>query len=113
MASSRHIVPVDYSSITIADTAGTILTLADSGSPSTLPVGAQSFKGILETGAVRVRMDGTAPTDSEGELAAVGAEVILDASLIANAQFIRDTGTSGVLKGHYYNVEASVLLGGG
>jgi hypothetical protein len=113
VASSRHIVAIDFGSYLITDTAGDLFSFAESGSPSTLPTGTQSFKGILETAAVRIRIDGTAPTATEGELIASTSEVILDESVIAAAQFIRDTATDGVLKGHFYNVEASVLLGGG
>ena len=113
MASSRHIVPIDYGSYTIDDTAGSLFSFADAGSPSSLPTSAQCFKGRLETAAIRVRMDGTNPTVDEGELVDTGDDLLLDESVIARAVFIRDTSTSGVLKGHFYNAEASVFLGGG
>ena len=47
--------PVGYTSFTIAATAGTIFSLADSGMPTKPPAGAVCFLGTLETAQVRVR----------------------------------------------------------
>ena len=86
------------------------LTIADSATTLTGGVtGAKSFTGKLETGPVRARGDGSAPTTSEGILISVGDVVTLSSSQIDNMQFIRTTSTSGVLKGHYFSIEAAPL----
>lgn len=108
--------PLDYGSYTITGTAGSLLSFADSGSPGTsiaMPQGAKSFRGVLETASVRVRMDGSPVTATEGELIDVGATVVLsiDEAHMAGA-FIRTGGASGVLKGHFYDVDASAFEGG-
>ena len=97
----------DYGSITIADTAGTLFTLADAGMPTTMPSATKSFTGFLETAAIRARGDGTAPTTTEGQLINVGDEIILSESEIRRMQFVRTGATSGVIKGHYSTAEPS------
>ena len=74
--------------------------------------GAKSFVGTVETGAIRMRGDGTDPTPSEGQLFDTGSVIVLSESDIDSAKFIRDTGTSGVLKGHFYNADASTFAAG-
>ena len=74
--------------------------------------GAKSFVGTVETGAIRMRGDGTDPTTSEGQLFDTGSVIGLSESDIDSAKFIRDTGTSGVLKGHFYNADASTFAAG-
>ena len=74
--------------------------------------GAKSFVGTGETGAIRMRGDGTDPTTSEGQLFDTGSVIVLSESDIVSAKFIRDTGTSGVLKGHFYNADASTFAAG-
>ena len=106
---ARNINVVDYDVVTITDTAGTIV---DRGALSAVPVEAHSFQGILETATARMRGDGVAPTASEGVLISLGDKVTLDINQIDVMNFIRTGATSGVLRGHYFNVEASVLLGG-
>lgn len=101
---------VDYLSATVATTAGTILALADGGAVSK-PSAAKCFIGSLETAQLRARGDGTAPTSSEGELVNVGDTVMLDESEIGAMNFIRTGATSGVLKGHFYDAELSLLVG--
>ena len=108
---ARQPAPVDYTSATIAGTAGTILGLADSGFPTTLPVAAKCFVGRVETAPIRARGDGTAPTTTEGELYHPGDPVLLSETEIGGKQFIRTTSTSGIIKGHFYNVELDVLVG--
>jgi hypothetical protein len=107
----RNINAVDYGSYTITGTAGKFLSFADSGFPSTMPSGALSFKGRVETASFRARDDGTDPTASEGELVEVGDDVILSRSMLDKGAYIRVGSTSAVVKGHFYNVEAAVLLG--
>ena len=108
--------PLDYGSYTITGTAGTLLSFADTGSPGSkdaLPAGAKSFRGTLETGAVRARLDGTAVTATEGELIEVGTQMILDVAEMSLPQsFIRTGGASGVLRGHFFDIEPTVLVGG-
>ena len=102
---------IDYTSATIAATSGTILALADGGMPTTLPYRALSFKGKLETGQVRARGDGTAATSTEGEVVDIGDTIFLSQTEIGVVQFIRTGGTSGVIKGHFYDVPANELPG--
>ena len=74
--------------------------------------GAKCFVGTVETGAIRMRGDGTNPTTSEGQLFDTGSVIVLAESDFDTAKFIRDTGTSGVLKGHFYNADASTFAAG-
>ena len=112
----RSINALDYGSYTITATAGSLFSFADSGSPAALPSLAKSYMGRLQDSSIRARGDATNPTATEGELIESGQLVILDdAELGAGGGqilFIRTGGVSGVLKGHFYNVEASVLIGG-
>jgi len=101
---------VDYDVITVADTANDIISL---GALTALPTSAKSFTGVLETAGIRARGDGTDPTASEGVLISPGAVIYLSSSDIANMKFIRDTSTSGVIRGHYYDVEVGPLIGKG
>jgi|TARA_Y100000034_G_scaffold37520_1_gene46112 hypothetical protein len=96
--------PVGYESLPIAATA-----VALTGGVTS----ALSFVGTLETAQVRSRGDGTDPTSSEGEIINVFSKVVLSESEINNTKFIRTGATSGVLKGHYYSVEATAFSGGG
>lgn len=110
---ARQIIPLDYGSYTITATAGLLFTFTDTGSPSTPVTTANSFEGVLETASVRARGDGTGPTATEGQLIEIGNKIILSVSDMANMRFIRTGSVSGVLKGHFYNVEADVLIGSG
>ena len=92
-----------YTSFTIGATAGTMFGLADSGMLTKPPEGAQSFSGVLETGAVRARGDATAPTTTQGQLVSVGDVVYLSQAEFNRTRFIA-TGASGVVKGHFYDV---------
>jgi hypothetical protein len=105
----RNIHVKDYDTIAVSSSAGTLVSL---GGLSATPDGARSFQGTVETSSIRMRGDGTAPTTSEGQLLSVGSKVTVDESEFSSTQFIRDGTVDGVLKGHYYNVEAIVLLGG-
>lgn len=98
---ARQWVPAGYETLTIAASA---LTLASV--PSGL---AKSFIGTLETGQVRYRGDGSAPTASEGQLLEVGDSIVMSEGEFASMQFIRTGSTSGVLKGHYYTVEPDIF----
>ena len=95
---------VGYESLTVSDTAGGL-----TGGVT----GTQSFVGRLETAQIRYRTDGTDPTSGEGVLMNVGDQIVLSYSEIKAASFIRTGDTSGVLKGHFYNIEATVFSGAG
>lgn len=100
---------VDYAAITVANSAGTILGLAS----ISLPTSAKSFVGTLETAPIRARGDGTSPTTSEGVLLNAGDTVVLSENEISNMEFIRTTSTSGVIRGHFYSIEATAFSSGG
>ena len=101
---------LDYTSGTISDSAVTILGMG-SALITTIPTGARSFVGTIESAAVRARGDGTSPTASEGQLIASGDIVYLGESEFASMEFIRDASTDAELRGHFYNVEVDVILG--
>ena len=107
---SRQPQALDYTSGTISDSAVTILGMG-SALISTIPTGARSFVGTIESAAVRARGDGTAPTGSEGQLIGSGDVVYLGESEFTSMEFIRDTSTDAELRGHFYNVEVDVILG--
>jgi hypothetical protein len=104
---------LDFGHYVITATAGNLLSFAESGSPSTIPAGAHSFKGRLETADIRARWDDTNPTATVGELIPTGDDILLDFTMITKYLFIRTGGTSAVLMGHFYQVEAHYFLGGG
>tara|TARA_Y100000401_G_C8292561_1_gene209558 strand:- start:188 stop:523 length:336 start_codon:yes stop_codon:yes gene_type:complete len=101
---------LDYTSGTISDSAVTILGMG-SALITTIPTGARSFVGTIESAAVRARGDGTSPTGSEGQLIGSGDVVYLGESEFTSMEFIRDTSTDAELRGHFYNVEVDVILG--
>tara|TARA_R100000315_G_C5201258_1_gene118351 strand:- start:15 stop:350 length:336 start_codon:yes stop_codon:yes gene_type:complete len=101
---------LDYTSGTISDSAVTILGMG-SALITTIPTGARSFVGTIESAAVRARGDGTSPTGSEGQLIGSGDVVYLGESEFSTMEFIRDTSTDAELRGHFYNVEVDVILG--
>ena len=101
---------VRYLAATIADTAGTVLALAD-GAPVTHTGAFRSFVGVLETAQVRARGDGTIPSTTEGEVINPLAIIYLSESDLQKMQFIRTGATSATLKGHIYNVTLPELLG--
>jgi hypothetical protein len=106
---SRQPQAVDYTSVTIAGSA--INIFGNDALVTSAPTGARSFVGTLETAAIRARGDGTDPTGSEGILIGSGDQVYLGETEFNQMKFIRDTSTSGILKGHFYNVEVDVILG--
>ena len=101
---------LDYTSGTISAAAVTILGMG-SALITTIPTGARSFVGTIESAAVRARGDGTSPTGSEGQLIGSGDVVYLGESEFTSMEFIRDTSTDAELRGHFYNVEVDVILG--
>ena len=107
---SRQPQALDYTSGTISDSAVTILGMG-SALITTIPTGARSFVGTIESAAVRARGDGSAPTGAEGQLIGAGDVVYLGESEFSSMEFIADTGTDAELRGHFYNVEVDVILG--
>jgi acyl-coenzyme A thioesterase PaaI-like protein len=91
-----------YQALTIADTA---VGLA---AATTDPTGHQQMQyglGRLETADVRYRMDGTAPTSTEGVLLATGSLIELNGhDALKRIKFIR-TGSSAVLRIHCWPVK--------
>lgn len=86
---------VGYESITVANTAIGLSTT------SYAPVGQQMAMCVarLETAEVRYRLDGTAPTTTEGMLLEPGETVRLETSgQMVDAKFIRTGAVSGTLK---------------
>lgn len=87
-----------YESVTVTGTAGglTASTFFIPQHPATRAL------LTLETGEIRFRYDGTAPTASEGHLLEAGQQLeLLGTAAIANFKAIRTTSTSGVLKVSY------------
>ena len=84
----------EYESLTIADTALGLTASKISG---------QSVAFItVETAQIRFRLDGTAPTASEGHLLEAGDDLTLEgATTMASFKVIRTTATSAVLKCSY------------
>jgi hypothetical protein len=105
---ARNIKNVDYDSLTITDTATSFTAALDN--LTAIPTGAKSFVGIIESADIRVRDDGTAATSAEGVLYVNGSEVVFDESEFG-ASLIRAAGTNATIRGHFVNVEASVLMG--
>jgi hypothetical protein len=91
---------VGFEKLAVADTA---LGLAS------IPTGARSFIGTVETATIRYRGDGSDSATATGELFLVGDKIVLSESEIANASFVRATGSSGTIQGHYYNIEAGQI----
>ena len=108
---SRAPAATDFSSFTITTSAGTLFSFADDGMPSSVPAGTKSFKGRIESGKFRARLDGSAASTTIGELYESGEDILFSESMISQASLCATTGTS-VLQGHFYNVESDVFLGG-
>jgi len=101
---SRHTAgqyyPVDYESITVADTAIGFTSSKISPSSSTR----KPARAIItvETAQIRYRVDGTDPTSSEGHILEINDVLILiGTESIRNFKAIRTTSTSGVIKVTY------------
>ena len=101
---------VDYTSVTVDGTAATIFTLTSALVTSKTGL-MKCFVGVLETAAIRARGDGTAVTAAEGQLIGVGDVIYMTESELERTTFIADTGTSGYLRGHFYDVEVPNLIG--
>ena len=107
---SRQPQALDYTSGTVSNSAVTILGMG-SALITTIPTGARSFVGVVESASIRARGDGTAPTASEGQLIASGDTIYLGDSEFTSMEFIRVTSTDAEVRGHFYNVEVDVILG--
>ena len=95
--------PIDYSTLTVTDSA---VTLATSCVP-TLPSGAKGAIITLEDAQVRFRSDGTAASSTEGHTLSLGQTLTYDSwsvpkqnwrTVFNKLSFIRVTGVSGKLK---------------
>lgn len=90
-------VPVSYEVVTLDATVGGI-----GFTSTTLTVNGQqvrSCSGVLENGAIRFRVDTTAPTAANGTPASVGQFIQIDGfTALSRFHGIRTTGTSGVIR---------------
>jgi len=88
--------PLDHEAITVADSA--------IGLTSATYLDATRAEMTLETAQVRIWVDGTDPTTSEGHIVEVGDIIVLNSvAQIAMFKAIRIGGTSGVLKVTYFH----------
>ena len=102
---------VDYTSFEVANTAANIFNLTSALVTSKTGL-MKCFVGVLETAAVRARGDGTAVTAAEGQLIGVGDIIYMTESELEKTTFINDSaGTSGYIRGHFYDVEVPNLIG--
>lgn len=94
--------PLDYESITVTDTAESLTS--GTFKPVSTPEHAWAKRAFItaETAQMRYRLDGTAPTSSEGHILNVGDILTLDGiANISRFQIIRTGSTSGVIKISY------------
>ena len=100
--------PIDFSTLTVTDTA---VTLATGCSPA-MPAGAKGALITLETAQVRFRSDGEAASSTVGHKMYVGDALCYDSWSVPKENwrtefnklsFIRIAGTSGVLSISWYD----------
>ena len=102
---------VDYTSVTVDNTAATIFALTSALVTSKTGL-MKCFVGTVETAAIRARGDGTAVTAAEGQLISAGDVIYMTESELEKTTFINDSaGTSGYIRGHFYDVEVPNLIG--
>jgi len=94
---------VDYATLTVEDSA---VGLADASPAYTAGHDVTGILATVETADVRVRMDGSAATTSEGHILHVGDVLDMSddnwTSVLPNLSFIRDGAISGVVKLTYF-----------
>ena len=94
---------IDYATLAVGASA---VDLINDGSPA-LPAKAKRAYISNETGAVRWRADGTAPTADEGHLLAAADSISFTGanyrSLLEKIEFIADTVTAGAVKITYFD----------
>jgi hypothetical protein len=99
----RPVNVVDYATLTVA---GTAVGLADASPAYTAGHDVVGILATVETADVRVRMDGSAATTSEGHILHIGDVLNMTddnySSVLPNLSFIRDGSTSGVVKLTYF-----------
>lgn len=101
---------VDYTSVEVDGTVANIFSLTSALVTSKTGL-MKCFVGVVETAAIRSRGDGTDPTAAEGQLIGVGDIIYMTESELEKTTFIADTGTSGFIRGHFYDVEVPNLIG--
>jgi len=102
---------VDYTSVTVDGTAATIFNLTSALVTSKTGL-MKCFIGTVETAAIRSRGDGTDATAAEGQLISPGDVIYMTESELEKTTFINDSaGTSGFIRGHFYDVEVPNLIG--
>ena len=101
---------VDYTSVEVDGTAANLFNLTDKLVSAKTGM-MKCFIGTVETAAIRSRGDGTDATAAEGQLIGVGDVIYMTESELEKTTFIADTGTSGFIRGHFYDVEVPNLIG--
>ena len=101
---------VDYTSVEVDGTAANIFNLTDKLVSAKTGL-MKCFIGTVETAAIRSRGDGTNASASEGQLISAGDVIYLTESELEKTTFIADTGTSGFIRGHFYDVEVTNMIG--
>ena len=101
---------VDYTSVEVDGTVANIFSLTSALVTSKTGL-MKCFVGTVETAAIRSRGDGTDATAAEGQLIGVGDVIYLTEAELEKTTFIADTGTSGFIRGHFYDVEVPNLIG--
>ena len=101
---------IDYTSGTVSNSAVTLFEMG-SALVTSIPTGARSFCGTVESADIRARGDGSAPTASEGQLIAQNNIIYLGESEFDTMEFIRVASRDAEIRGHFYNVEVDVLIG--
>lgn len=95
-AAGRDLTAFAYEAVTVANTSigFTTATIAPSGERP-----ASNALVTAETAQMRYRLDGTAPTSSEGHLLEVGDVLEINGiSTVSQARFIRTGATSGTIR---------------
>ena len=101
---------VDYTSVTVDNTAKNIFSLTSALVTSKTGL-MKCFVGTVETAAIRARGDGSDPTTAEGQLIGVGDVIYMTESELEKTAFVRSTSTTGYIRGHFYDVEVPNLIG--
>ena len=104
---------VDYTSGTIPSTGDAVTIFGMGSALVTSKTGLMKcFVGVLETVSIRARGDGEAGSASVGQLIGVGDVIYMTESELEKTTFINDSaGTSGFIRGHFYDVEVPNLIG--
>jgi hypothetical protein len=87
------------------------LSIPGSSVSLTIPSGAHSFYGRVETADVRLRSDGTNATTGTGILVAANEFVLIGDEELNRHSFHAASGTTATLQGHYYAEPEGIIAG--